>query len=86
MGKKGCCYEQLPLGYNAVIESFFHSLKVEAIYPESVKNRNLTRNQLFEYMEVYYNQQRKHSAIGFQTPEQFENQLMKNQTLLSRCP
>lgn len=80
MGKKGCCYD------NAVIESFFHSLKVEAIYPESVRNRNLTRNQLFEYMEVYYNQQRKHSAIGFQTPKQFENQSMNNQALLSQCP
>ena len=80
MGNKGCCYD------NAVIESFFHSLKVEAIYPESVKNRNVTRNQLFEYMEVYYNQQREHSATGFQTPEQFENQSMNNQALLSVCP
>ena len=72
MGAKGCCYD------NAVIESFFHSLKVEALYPNPINTRNETRNQLFDYMEVYYNYKRKHSAIGFLSPMQCEHQSLNN--------
>jgi len=66
MSSKGCCYD------NAVIESFFKSLKVECIYPEKPKTRNEMRKVIFDYVEVYYNRQRRHSSLGGLTPLQKE--------------
>ena len=67
MSGKGCCYD------NAVIESFFKSLKVECIYPEKPKTRNEMRKVIFDYIEVYYNRQRRHSSLDGLTPLQKEN-------------
>ncbi len=67
MSRKGCCYD------NAAMESFFHSLKVELIYQESYATREDARQAVFEYIEVYYNRQRRHSAIGYQIPMLYEN-------------
>lgn len=56
MSAKGCCYD------NACAESFFHSLKVEAIYDERFSSREAVRQAVFEYIEVDYNQTRLHRA------------------------
>jgi transposase InsO family protein len=66
MSRKGCCYD------NAAMESFFHSLKVELVHRESYTTRVVARQSIFEYIEIYYNRQRRHSAIGNQIPMMFE--------------
>ena len=66
MSGKGCCYD------NAVSETFFHTLKVECLNDYHFMNREDAKKMIFEYVEIYYNQQRKHSAIEYKTPVQFE--------------
>ena len=66
MSAKGNCYD------NACAESFFHSLKVEAIHGERFATREEMRKTVFEYIEVDYNRNRRHSANGFISPEAFE--------------
>lgn len=66
MSRKGNCWD------NSAMESFFHSLKVECIYHEKYKNRGEAKKSIFDYIEVFYNRQRKHSFLGYQSPEQFE--------------
>jgi len=66
MGRKATCYD------NAVTESFFHTLKVELVHRERYVTRRLAKTSIFEYIEMYYNRQRKHSAIGHQIPMVFE--------------
>ena len=55
-------------------ESFFHSLKVEAIHGERFATREEMRQTVFEYIEVDYNRTRRHSANGYISPEAFEAQ------------
>lgn len=66
MSAKGNCYD------NACAESFFHSLKVEAIHGEKFATREAMRQTVFEYIEVDYNRTRRHSANGFISPAAFE--------------
>lgn len=66
MSRKGNCWD------NAVMESFFSRLKVELIYPEKYRTLETLRAGLFEYIEIFYNRQRRHSALGYVSPEQFE--------------
>lgn len=66
MSAKGNCYD------NACAESFFHSLKVEAIHGEHFKTRDTMRQTVFEYIEIDYNRVRLHSANGYQSPVAFE--------------
>ena len=66
MSAKGNCYD------NACAESFFHSLKVEAIHGERITTREQMRQVVFEYIEVDYNRNRRHSANGYISPEAFE--------------
>ena len=54
-------------------ESFFHTLKVELIHGETFKTRKQLRQAIFEYIEIDYNQNRRHSAIGHVSPLTFEN-------------
>ena len=68
MSRKGNCWD------NAVMESFFSRLKVELIYAESYKTVDETQAGLFEYIEIFYNRQRRHSAIGNISPHQYEQQ------------
>ena len=68
MSAKGNCYD------NACAESFFHSLKVEAIHGEKFATREAMRQTVFEYIEVDYNRTRRHSANGFISPAAFEAQ------------
>lgn len=65
MSGSGNCYD------NAVMESFYHTLKVEMIYGEQYKTRKDAQLALFDYIEVFYNRQRIHSTLGFQTPNDF---------------
>lgn len=67
MSGKGNCYD------NAVAESFFHTLKTELVYHENYRTRNQAKNSLFEYIEVFYNRIRKHSALGYKSPEDYGN-------------
>lgn len=66
MSRKGNCWD------NACVESFFHSLKVEAIQYEPLMDRDQMRQTIFEYIEVDYNRQRRHSALDYLSPEQYE--------------
>ena len=68
MSAKGCCYD------NACAESFFHTLKVEVIHGERFATREGMRQTVFEYIEVDYNRNRRHSANGYISPEAFEAQ------------
>jgi putative transposase len=66
MGRKANCYD------NAVTESFFHTLKVELVHRERYLTRHMAQSSIFEYIETYYNRQRKHSALGYRIPMLFE--------------
>ena len=66
MSAKGNCYD------NAAMESWNHSLKVEAIHGERFPTREVVRACVFDYIEVYYNRSRLHSTLGYLSPEQFE--------------
>jgi putative transposase len=68
MSAKGNCYD------NACAESFFHTLKVEAIHGERFATREEMRQTVFEYIEVDYNRTRRHSANGYISPMAFEAQ------------
>ena len=68
MSAKGNCYD------NACAESFFHTMKVEAIHGERFLTRESMRKTVFEYIEIDYNRTRQHSAIGYLSPEAFEAQ------------
>lgn len=66
MSKKGDCYD------NACAETFFHSLKVEAVHGERFDTRQQMRKTMFEYIELDYNRIRRHSAIGYISPYAYE--------------
>jgi len=66
MSRKGMRYD------NAMMESFFASLKQELTHHERFETRDEARSKVFEYIEVFYNRQRLHSGIDYQSPEQFE--------------
>lgn len=71
MSGKGNCYD------NAVMESFFKTLKIEEVYWERYATRDDARKSVFEYIETYYNTKRMHSALDYMSPEEFERS-MKN--------
>lgn len=66
MSAKGNCYD------NACAESFFHSLKVEAIHGETFATRDLMKQHVFEYIETFYNTLRRHSHNDYVSPMKFE--------------
>lgn len=66
MSKKGDCWD------NAVAESFFHTLKIELVHHCDYETRDDARASIFEYIEVFYNRQRSHSANGYEAPLVFE--------------
>lgn len=67
MSRKGDCWD------NAVAESFFHTIKTESINHYKFKNQKEARDVIFEYIEVFYNRQRLHSANNYMAPVDFEN-------------
>ena len=69
MSRVGNCYD------NAAMESFWGTLKTEWVYPRSFRTREEARQSIFKYIECWYNRRRRHSAIGYKSPEQFEASL-----------
>jgi putative transposase len=61
----------LPLVYNAVAESFFASLKKERIYSSNYKTRKEAKNDIIDYIEMFYNSFRRHSHLENQSPRKF---------------
>ena len=59
---------------NAPMESFFHTLKTELVHHRAYATHDEARRDLFAYVEGWYNQQRLHSALGYQTPAEVERQ------------
>jgi transposase InsO family protein len=66
MSGSGNCYD------NALAESFFHSIKTEWIYFEKYETKGQASLSIFEYIESFYNRQRIHSNLGYQSPEKYE--------------
>jgi len=70
------CYD------NAAMESFWSSLKNELVHHEPFSNIDQARLAIFDYIELFYNRKRLHSALGYQSPVEFENQIVyKNNSL-----
>ena len=65
MSRVGNCYD------NAVMESFFGTLKTECVTGPFVTHAQ-ARTTIFEYLEVWYNRQRLHSSLGYYSPVDFE--------------
>ena len=55
------------------MESFFHTLKTELIGNRVFRTRAEARREIFAYIETWYNRKRLHSALGYMTPEEYEN-------------
>ena len=68
MSGTGNCYD------NATAETFFHTLKTEHIYFECYETRAQAKESIFEYVEVFYNRKRRHSTLGYLSPDIFEKQ------------
>ena len=66
MSRKGNCWD------NAPMESFFHTLKTECVYGFKYKTRQEAKASLFDYIEIFYNRQRRHSALQYMNPCQYE--------------
>ncbi len=71
MSDKGSCYD------NAVVESFFASLKRERTKRRKYQTRNEARADVFDYIERFYNRKRRHGYVGNISPVQFENRTMR---------
>ena len=68
MSRRGNCYD------NAAMESFWSTLKLELVYRRDFQTRAQARSEIFDYIEVFYNRQRSHSALNFLSPVDFELQ------------
>ncbi|MHB8093732.1 MAG: IS3 family transposase [Candidatus Aminicenantales bacterium] len=65
LGGRGDCYD------NAAMESFFSTLKSELIHREKFRTEDEARRKIFDYIEVYYNRERRHSTLDYQTPAEY---------------
>jgi putative transposase len=70
MSRKGNCYD------NAVIESFHGVKKKEWVYPKKYRTQEEAKSSIFEYIEVFYNRKRSHSALKYVSPIQFEKKVL----------
>lgn len=66
MSRRGNCWD------NAVVESFFHTLKTELVFHRHYLTREAARQDIFEWIEVFYNRVRRHSTLGYRSPAEFE--------------
>jgi len=69
MSRKADCWD------NAPAESFFGTLKVELVNDAAFSSRQAARDSLFEYIEMFYNRQRRHSALDYESPAAYEMKL-----------
>jgi putative transposase len=68
MSRSGNCWD------NAAMESFFSSLKIERIARKTYRTRNQAKQDVFDYIERFYNPTRRHSTLGYISPMEFERQ------------
>ena len=73
MSRRGNCYD------NAPVESFFASLKREMVHRYRFATREEARAAVFRWIEIWYNRKRRHSALGYISPDQFERQRQQPQ-------
>ncbi len=66
MSRKGNCWD------NAMMESFFGSVKTECVYLNKYSTREQAKQDLFKYIEIFYNRKRRHASLGYISPEEFE--------------
>ena len=71
MSGTDCCYD------NAITESFFGTLKRELVHHCCFRTRGEAQSRIFRYIEGFYNRRRRHSAIGYQAPENYERLFFK---------
>ena len=83
MSRKGNCWD------NAPVESFFGTLKQELVHRRRFATREAARREVFEYIEVWYNRQRRHSSLDYLSPAEFERRALagttRTGTLSSAC-
>ena len=72
MSSSGNCYD------NAITESFFHTLKIELIFWNRYQSREEAKRSIFEYIEIFYNRERLHSALNYLSPVEFEMKRRKD--------
>ena len=78
MSRPGCPYD------NAVAESFFKTLKRELIKDGAYEDREEAKQEIFKYVELYYNTVRQHSKLGYVSPTEYERE---NEAMpLTNCP
>jgi putative transposase len=70
MSRSGNCYD------NAAMESFFSTIKTELVNPQDYATHQQARSSIFEWIEVFYNRQRRHSSLNYLSPEAFETQII----------
>ena len=70
MSKKGDCWD------NAVAESFFATVELELIDGSEWKTRDEARRAIFEFIETWYNRERRHSTLGFRSPATYEREVL----------
>ena len=78
MSRKGDCYD------NAVVESFFSTLKNELITSGIFETREEARSEVFDYIEIFYNRKRIHQSLGYKTPEMVEQSVAQLNRPLNR--
>ena len=74
MSHRGNCCD------NAPVESFFGTLKQELVHRQRFATREAARREVFEYIEVWYNRQRRHSSLGYVSPAEFEGKVLAEAT------
>lgn len=77
MSGKGNCYD------NAVTETFFKTLKTEWIYGRKFRNREELQQSLFDYIQIFYNRKRAHSALGYLAPAEYLRNYYQSKALAS---
>lgn len=71
---------------NAFMESYFSRFKAELLQDGAFENLEDARTEIFEYIEMYYNTQRRHSALDYQSPLDYEKQYFYSLTKQVDCP
>ena len=71
MSRVGDCWD------NAVVESFFATLTKELLVDGVCSTRAEASRELFAFIEIWYNRQRRHSSLGYKTPVEYEQELLK---------
>lgn len=71
MSRRGNCYD------NVVVEFFLHTLKTELIHFNNYMTRDVARSSIFDYIEIFYSRQMRHSIVNYFSPVDFENNQIK---------